>query len=319
MSKDGWEIKKLGDVCETGAGGTPIKSHKEYYLNGKIPWLRSGEVCKKDITTSELFITEAGLKNSSAKYFPINTVLVAMYGATAGQTGILRFKATTNQAVCGILPNEKFIPDFIYYYFLCTKDFLVAQAVGGAQPNISQIKIANTKIPLPPLAEQKRIVKILDEKFATFEQLKSNAQKNLDNAKELFQAELSKSFSNKNWEKKRLGDVCEIARGGSPRPISDYITNKPDGINWIKIGDTDPTGKYIYSTKEKIKPEGKTHSRYVKIGDFLLSNSMSFGRPYILKTDGCIHDGWLVLRNYHESLIVDFLLFTSFSNSATTI
>ena len=112
-----------------------------------------------------------------------------------------------------------------------------------------------------------------------------------------------------NWEIKKLGDVCEIARGGSPRPIKEYITTDSDGINWIKIGDTDPSGKYIYHTAEKIKPSGLYKSRYVEEGDFLLSNSMSFGRPYILKTNGCIHDGWLVLKNYNRSLLIDFFYY----------
>ena len=109
-----------------------------------------------------------------------------------------------------------------------------------------------------------------------------------------------------NWEWKKLGDVAEIARGGSPRPIKEFITTDKDGVNWIKIGDTDPTGKYIFETEEKIKPSGIKKSRYVEKGDFLLSNSMSFGRPYILMTDGCIHDGWLVLRKYQDYLDIDF-------------
>ena len=111
------------------------------------------------------------------------------------------------------------------------------------------------------------------------------------------------------WEYKKLGEVCRIERGGSPRPIKDFITNSPDGLNWIKIGDTDPQGKYIYSTKEKIKPEGLRKSRWVEVDEFLLSNSMSFGRPYILKTNGCIHDGWLVLRDYQNSLIIDYFYY----------
>ncbi|MGO5094622.1 restriction endonuclease subunit S [Agathobaculum sp. LCP25S3_E8] len=112
-----------------------------------------------------------------------------------------------------------------------------------------------------------------------------------------------------SWAWVRLGSVLEIARGGSPRPIQQYLTTEPDGINWIKIGDTDKGGKYIYKTKEKIRPEGVTKSRMVHSGDFLLTNSMSFGRPYILKTDGCIHDGWLVLSNRFDCYSVDFLYY----------
>ena len=101
---------------------------------------------------------------------------------------------------------------------------------------------------------------------------------------------------NNLWEYKKIGDVCIVERGGSPRPIDKYITGDKNGINWIKIGDTTDS-MYITETAQKIIPEGMKKSRYVKPGDFLLSNSMSFGRPYILKIDGCIHDGWLVLRD----------------------
>lgn len=111
------------------------------------------------------------------------------------------------------------------------------------------------------------------------------------------------------WKEKTLGEVCEIERGGSPRPIKSYLTTAPNGLNWIKIGDTSPNSKYIYSVKEKIRPEGLAKSRWVQEGDFLLSNSMSFGRPYILKTNGCIHDGWLVLKQYQSNLQCDFLYY----------
>jgi type I restriction enzyme S subunit len=98
------------------------------------------------------------------------------------------------------------------------------------------------------------------------------------------------------WQTKKLGEICDIERGGSPRPIQSFITTEPNGINWIKIGDATASGKYIYKTEEKIRPEGAKRSRMVYEGDFILSNSMSFGRPYIMKTEGCIHDGWLVLH-----------------------
>jgi type I restriction enzyme S subunit len=98
------------------------------------------------------------------------------------------------------------------------------------------------------------------------------------------------------WEVKKLVDVCIVERGSSPRPIDKYITNDENGVNWIKIGDTKGVDKYIFSTKEKITKEGALKSRYVKKGDFILSNSMSFGKPFIMQTDGYIHDGWFALR-----------------------
>jgi type I restriction enzyme S subunit len=110
-----------------------------------------------------------------------------------------------------------------------------------------------------------------------------------------------------NWTISTLGECCFIARGGSPRPIKAFLTNAEDGVNWIKIGDATASGKYIFSTKEKIKPSGISNSRLVNEGDFLLSNSMSFGRPYIMRTKGCIHDGWLVLSEYNEYFDQDYL------------
>lgn len=112
-----------------------------------------------------------------------------------------------------------------------------------------------------------------------------------------------------NWRWAKIGWVMEIERGGSPRPIKSFLTTAENGINWIKIGDVEKNGKYIYSTKEKIKPEGEKKSRKVFPGDFLLTNSMSFGRPYISKIHGCVHDGWLILRNSHDLFYYDFLYY----------
>lgn len=120
---------------------------------------------------------------------------------------------------------------------------------------------------------------------------------------------------NKSWNYKKIGDVCIVERGGSPRPIDKFITEDKEGINWIKIGDTSDS-MYITETAQKIIPEGMKKSRYVEHGDFLLSNSMSFGRPYILKIDGCIHDGWLVLRDKDNIFDKRFLYY--YLSSKTT-
>ena len=127
-----------------------------------------------------------------------------------------------------------------------------------------------------------------------------------------------------SWCWCRLGDLASIARGGSPRPINDFLTNEPDGYNWIKISDTDKGGKYINGTKQKIKKEGLYKTRLIHKGDFLLTNSMSFGRPYISNIDGCIHDGWLVFSFINELINPDFIynllsspfIYDSFSQSA---
>ena len=117
-----------------------------------------------------------------------------------------------------------------------------------------------------------------------------------------------------NWAWSRLGDLFTILRGGSPRPIKSFLTNDENGINWIKIGDTDPNSKYITKTEEKIIPEGLKKSRAVHIGDFVLSNSMSFGRPYILKINGAVHDGWLIISDYDQVFNKDFLYYLLLSS-----
>lgn len=117
-----------------------------------------------------------------------------------------------------------------------------------------------------------------------------------------------------SWEWVRLGNVLTILRGGSPRPIKKYLTDDPNGINWIKIGDSTTNSRYIDHAAEKIIPEGLHKTRVVHKGDFLLSNSMSFGRPYILKIDGAVHDGWLILSDYDKLLDKNYLYYLLSSN-----
>jgi len=212
-------VIRLGDLCKTAAGGTPLKSKKEFYEDGAIPWLVSGEVNNRNITSTKRFITQLGLDSSSAKVFPANTVVIAMYGATAGEVGILKFPTSTNQAVCGIYPNEKVLPEYLYYFFLSHKRALVAQAVGNAQPNISQQKIKDTYIELPPIPEQQRIVAILDQAFADIEKARANAERNLKNARELFDSYLNQVFSQRGegWVEKPLGDVICKTHTKDPR------------------------------------------------------------------------------------------------------
>lgn len=114
------------------------------------------------------------------------------------------------------------------------------------------------------------------------------------------------------WEEKTLGEVCLVERGSSPRPIKNFITDDGSGVNWIKIGDC--SGKYVTSTAQKITEEGAKKSRYVKKGDFVISNSMSYGKPYILKIDGYIHDGWFVLRLNKNLVNADYFYYLLSSN-----
>lgn len=145
----GWEVKKLSEIAKTGSGGTPKSTVKEYYQDGTIPWINSGEVNNSIIVQTSNFITGLGLKESSAKLFPKNTILLAMYGATAGKASLLTFEATTNQAICAIMPNDE-----KYLIFLKTKleqmyNYLVNLSSGSARDNLSQDKIKELQISIP--------------------------------------------------------------------------------------------------------------------------------------------------------------------------
>jgi type I restriction enzyme S subunit len=155
---------KIEDFCSTSSGGTPSRSKPEYYEGGNIPWIKSGDLKDSKIYDANEYITAAGLENSSAKIVEKDSILIAMYGATVGRLAILGINAATNQAICNIRPDTT-IADMKYlYYFLKSKfSYFVENAVGGAQPNISQGLIKSLEVPLPSLDEQKRIADILDK------------------------------------------------------------------------------------------------------------------------------------------------------------
>lgn len=241
-----WDIVRLGDVCDTTSGGTPLKSNEEFYVPAEIPWINSGEVRNGEIFKASKYISKLGLEKSSAKLIPANSVLVAMYGATAGQVGLLRFEATTNQAVCSILPSDKYNPKFLYYILSSKTENLIQMSVGGAQPNISQGIIKNIKIPLPPLEVQEEIVKELDGYQAVID----GAQKVVDNWKPILPI-------NPNWGKTRLGDICEVQSGGTPlKNQKEYWTN--GSINWYSSGELNEI--YTNESNEKITPLGLENS-----------------------------------------------------------
>ena len=289
--KQGWEYVPLSSFAKTSAGGTPLKSNKNYYLNGTVPWLLSGEVGTRDIFESTNFITELGLANSSAKLFPKNTVLVAMYGATAGEAGLLRFEASTNQAVCGIFPSEKHIPEYLYYFFLHFKGELVKQAVGNAQPNISQQKIKNTEIPLPPLEEQKRIVAVLDEAFEGLETAHTNAEENLKNAEELSQSSLHQHLGDvalqQGWDQKTLDEVCKVIGGGTPsKKKARYYGGE---IPWATVRDM--REELLFSTEHCITKEGLNNSsaKVIPSGEVIIATRVGLGKACLLQQDTAIN------------------------------
>ena len=161
----GWVITNINKVCITKSGGTPSRKNSEYF-GGTIPWIKSGELNDSIITSCEESITKLGLEQSNASLYPKNTILMAMYGATIGKLAILGFSASTNQAICALSHNEKILIDMYLFLFLKSiRNDLIGIGFGGAQKNISQEKIKNILIPIPPLPEQRRIVSKIESIF----------------------------------------------------------------------------------------------------------------------------------------------------------
>jgi type I restriction enzyme S subunit len=179
--------------------------------------------------------------------------------------------------------------------------------------------LLSLKVPVPSPDEQQRIVTRINAKLAVVEKAKKSSGEQYLAANGLPDVYLKGIFNfdkiPQGWKKEKVKNICNVARGGSPRPIQSYITKSEDGINWIKIGDVEPNEKYIKRTSEKITHDGAKKSRLVSSGDFILSNSMSFGRPYILKIGGCIHDGWLVLKDISNQINQDYLYYVLCSSA----
>lgn len=301
--KEGWIVKKLGEVFETQSGGTPLKTHKEYYEEGNIPWLRSGEVCKKYIQNTEMYITSLGLENSSAKYFPIDTVVVAMYGATAGQVGILKLETTTNQAICGIFPREDYIPEFLYYVLYSKYYELVSQAIGNAQPNISQNKIRNLYIPIVDYSEQHRIVSeldclngIIDKKREQLKELNALAQS-------IFYDMFGDPIMNeKGWERIQINDcVIEMFIGpfGSSLKKECYV-NKEDAYCMVY------EQKHAINKRFDLENHYIDKDKYIELkrfevgpSDFIMSCRGTIGEIYQIPSTapkGIIHPSLMKIR-----------------------
>jgi len=299
-----WPWARLGDVCETSSGGTPSRKNSIHWEKGTIPWVKSGEIAQGEIWSSEESITKAALDKSAAKLFPKNTVLLAMYGATAGQVGILRIEATTNQAVCAILPSQKISPEFLAYYLRYKKKHIVSLAEGGAQPNISQAIIRTLSIPLPPLSEQRRIAAILDSADAIRTKRKAAIAK-LD---ELAQAVFLEMFGDpvrnaKRWTLGTLLQLGTLDRGVSKhRPRNDPVL-LGGAYPLIQTGDVANSFGYIrehYSTYSEI---GLRQSRLWRKGTLCITIAANIAKTGILTFDACFPDSVVGFIPKEEGII----------------
>lgn len=275
--KHNWEYKQLGDICDKGSSNL-MQKNLEIIDDGFEVFGASGCLGKIDFYQQEapyVGIVKDGSGVGRCNLYPAKSSLLGT------MQYILAKNCVTNEFLCYLIQSLN----------------LSKYVNGAAIPHIYFRDYKKEIVPVPPLEEQTKIVAELNKINETIEDCRE-LLRNLDAlSQSLFYDFFGDPITNpKGWPIDKLGNLLIIERGGSPRPIKEYITQDEDGINWIKIGDAN-SSMYISSTKEKIKPSGKSKSRFVKPGDFILSNSMSFGRPYIMNTYGCIHDGWLLLRD----------------------
>ena len=291
-----YPMVRLGDICSTSSGGTPKTTVREYYDNGTINWLKSGEVSNGIIYYAEDKITELGLSNSSAKIFPENTVLIAMYGATAGQVGLLKVPSATNQAVCGIYPNECFIPEFLYYLLREQREYFISLSTGGAQPNISQTIIKNIKIPMPPLSVQEEIVSEIEQ----YQKIINGARQIVDNYRPAIKID-------SQWETAKVGEVVDFISGVT---LSVGECLDPDGLPLITIADVGEDGK-IYTDGIRSVSTTKNTNKLCK-GDLLFNwrngSKNLVGKTALFDLDGnYIFASFLLGLRPHENIDSKFL------------
>ena len=292
---------RLGDLVNTSSGATPLSSNKEYYENGDIPWINSGEVGQYKINFAEKFITKEGFEKSNTKIFPKDTILVAMYGATAGKTSILNINACTNQAVCAILPSENVNNIFLKYKLDSIYDYLVQISSGSARDNLSQKVIQDLEINLPLLETQQKIAKILsdiDDKIEVLHQINDNLAELAktiydywfvqfdfpDENGKPYKSSGGKMVYNKvlkreipeGWEVKKLGEILTIA-SGFPFDSNDYneygnyqiITIKNVQENYLSLSKAD---------RISFIPSKMKSFCFLEIGDILISLTGNVGR-----------------------------------------
>lgn len=284
------EFKEFGPYLVTGTD----------FGHGKVDW----DTCYH--VSQERFEQDKGIQLRE------QDLLVTKDG-TVGKTAFVvdcPQQATLNSHIFLIRSKDGSVEPAFLYYLLNShvfSDFMRNTLTGTTIKGLTQGNFYKFSFDAPDVPTQKHIVKVLQAIDNVIECSRAYIKKYSEIKSGMLYDLFEKGL--KDCKSIPLGKIAKIQRGGSPRPIEEYITDREDGVNWIKIGDTSPISKYITSAKEKIIPSGVRHSRKVKPGDFVLSNSMSFGRPYILKIDGCVHDGWLVISDYEQQLDVNYLYY----------
>ncbi len=321
MVPNGWNEKPLKDICSKTISYGIVQTGEN--LEGGVPCVRVVDLSKNNLSPQEMIKTSKEIHQSYKK-----TVLCEgeLMMALRGEIGLVKkvtpelVGANITRGLARLAPKSDIDSDYLLWTLRSSriKNELARKSGGSALQEIALTSLRKVELPIPPLPEQRKIAKILstwDKSISTTEKLietskqqkKALMQQLLTGKKRLVNPETGKAFEGK-WEQKLFKHILKLDRGSSPRPIVNFMTNANDGVNWIKIGDTKKGELYINSTKEKITPEGAKKSRKVSKGEVIVSNSMSYGQPYILNIDGYIHDGWFVIRNYEEHFEKSFLL-----------
>ena len=328
-----WKKGKLYQYSELSNGSTPSRVKPEYWENGTIPWMSSGEINKKRIREIDGRITHEGFENSSTKLLPVGTVMMGLngQGRTKGTVGILEIETTCNQSLCGMIFNDDIYPMF-GYYFLDSQYYHVRGLVGeGQREGISTSFLSRYPLVIPPLSEQQQIVSFLDKKTSLIDSLIDKTQLKIELLKEkrtslineVVTKGLNPNVEMKNsgvewigeipnhWEFVRIGHLNRVVRGGSPRPSGDPRFFNGDFIHWITVKDiTSKTGKYVTTTDTKLTEEGMKQSRVLEPETLVLTNSgVTLGIPGILKIRGCINDGSVSFLDMSPKIERDYLYY----------
>lgn len=240
---ENWCWTYMKNIAQWGSGGTPSRKNHTFY-DGNIPWVKTGELEDDYLYDTEEKISEEAIQKSSAKLFPVESVLVAMYGATIGKTAILGVEAATNQACACAVCNDSVYNKYLFYYLRSRKDNFIEQGKGGAQPNISQDIIKKNCIPIPPLEEQQRIAERIESLFAKLNEAKEKVQNILDTFEDrkaailykAFQGALTEKWRKKrninilDWKQKTIKEVCNDIKVGIVIKPTQYYTDPHNGV-----------------------------------------------------------------------------------------
>ena len=295
-----WIECKISDIGTVVGGATPSTKKPENYENGTISWITPKDLStftRRYIQRGERNITEIGLKSCSTQLLPKHAVLFSSR-APIGYVAIAANEVCTNQGFKSVVPNENIDPLFLYYLLKYNKDKIEGMGSGTTFKEVSGNTMKNIVVSVPiDKKVQELISSILgsiDDKIEVNESINNNLEQQ---AMALFKSWFIdyKQFGEQvptTWECGVLGDFVEIKRGGSPRPIQNFLSNK--GLHWLRISDaTGISSPFINEIKEYIIDEGLKKTVFLRAGSFVLSNSATPGLPKILDIDTCIHDGWL--------------------------